>query len=131
MIVLKEAEKEYGKPSIKIDSKVFTSFTMGLAEKKDFKKRQLVQHKNQRDDKSDNSDAETRRRQLVEVEETPKHTLDSLQFKTGLVSLKMEFIQQNQQDKDDPATKELQFFKNFGVKLKIASLKQMIEDARY
>ena len=42
MIVLKEAEKEYGKPSIKIDSKVFTSFTMGLAEKKDFKKRQLV-----------------------------------------------------------------------------------------
>lgn len=29
---------------------------------------------------------------------------------------------------DDPATKELQFFKNQGVKLKITSLKQMIED---
>lgn len=39
MLILKEAEKEYGKPQIKIDSKVFTSFTMGLAEKKDFKKR--------------------------------------------------------------------------------------------
>lgn len=39
MFILKEAEKEYGKPQIKIDSKAFTSFTMGLPEKKEFKKR--------------------------------------------------------------------------------------------
>ena len=32
---------------------------------------------------------------------------------------------------DDPATKELQFFKNHGVKLKITSLKQMIENQKH
>jgi hypothetical protein len=32
---------------------------------------------------------------------------------------------------DDPDTKELQFFKNHGVKLKITSLKQMIENQKH
>ena len=36
--MLQDLEKEYGKPNIKVDSKLFTAYNMGLPEKKDLRK---------------------------------------------------------------------------------------------
>jgi hypothetical protein len=36
--MLQDLEKEYGKPSIKVDSKLYTAYNLGLAEKKDLRK---------------------------------------------------------------------------------------------
>ena len=42
MALLQEAEKEYGRPNIKVDAKAFASYTMGLPEQKDFKQRKSI-----------------------------------------------------------------------------------------
>lgn len=72
MQVLQDAEQKFGKP-VRIDAKQLTSFTMGLPEKKDFKKRSTNLSKSKgRSSPSGDDDPELRRKRTVEANETEK-----------------------------------------------------------
>lgn len=74
---LADAEKEYGKPNMKVDSRKYTSATMGLPEKKDFKARKtaVARRGAAGEERSDEDELEARRKPTVEAHETPRPTL--------------------------------------------------------
>lgn len=69
MQILQDAESSFGKP-IRIEAKQFTSFTMGLPEKKNFKKRSMNVSRHRQNEPTSDDDAEMRRKRTLEVHET-------------------------------------------------------------
>lgn len=101
MAMLAEAEKEYGKHNIKVDTKAFASYTMGLPEQKDFKKRKSIIVRGSVTASTDGTvsgdeqeEAARRRRPQVNAHETkkPKYA-DVNRVMAGIHNMKLEFVQ--------------------------------------
>ena len=100
---LEEAERIYGKHTIKIDTSVFAAKNMGLPEMKDFKKRQsvLVRPKDaspglggeEEETFDEQEEAAKKRKPQINAKETPKQRFgDANQIASGIINLKMEFL---------------------------------------
>ena len=86
MVMLHDGEKEYGKHAIKVDSKLFTAYTMGLPEMKNFARRKTQFHGKrsveqspasvEHDETDEQEEAAKRRKPLSNAYETPKAKFD-------------------------------------------------------
>ena len=104
MVMLHDAEKEFGKNVVKVDSKLFTAYTMGLPEMKNFSRRKTTfqgkrSHEQspasvEEDETDEQEEAAKRRKPLTNAYETPKAKFDDAnRVQAGIVNLKMEFVQ--------------------------------------
>mmetsp|Transcript_20350 Transcript_20350/g.31081 ORF Transcript_20350/g.31081 Transcript_20350/m.31081 type:complete len:146 (+) Transcript_20350:146-583(+) len=80
---LSEAEKKYGKPNIKVDSKLFSEFSMGLPIKNEFKRKSNMYLKIKKTDEELEEELEEKRKPTINVFETPHSHLEDLKDHTG------------------------------------------------
>lgn len=114
---------------------MFTSWTMGLPEQKDFKKRKSViqraSHTNSDETGSgdEQEEAARRRRPQVNAHETIKSRFSDVnQVQAGIVNLRMEFINNVKAREAVPVEADIAIAG--GVKMKIGALQQQAEEIK-
>jgi hypothetical protein len=134
MLILQDAEREYGgREKLKVDSKLYTCFNMGLPEMKSFKKKRgtAVKKKAFMDERSDEEEGRQKeqeaaaklRRPLTNAYETPKQTFGHANAAyAGIVNLKLEFAEATVDQKARARNLEPGTAVAGGTKIKISSL---------